>query len=221
MRRTARLDRRAAGAIAAAGAVAALGIGAAAPNDRTVPDKPPAAERAAQARGDVVVSSDDGRCPALRRIDDERFAGGCRIKAKSPRIDMTVSTVGGEMPFAHCGMSFTLRVDGSGRTALTDFLLVGESPCNDTYPCWDDNTVHPWHGQIVRRPSGELVHEVDGCIHNCLGKFEGPLELALQESSRGASGATAAKAALGVSGFAFDGEWTLAGEPIAVTARTR
>jgi hypothetical protein len=177
------------------------------------PDRTPPTER--QLAPVTVTSADGSPCPPLREITPRRTTGGCELDVKSDQLlRFSIETAVGTMAFARCRITYTLRIDVRGRTSISDVELWGRSPCGDTLPCWDgedNDDSYVWHGAIGTRPDGQLVQLADACIHNCVSRFEGPLELPLTPTRKGWR-ATANRNTLGTSGFELTGQIDIPGD---------
>jgi hypothetical protein len=167
-----------------------------------------------------VVRAVDGRsvpCPALGRSRSGEPTGGCLVRGTSQEMGFYVLTVVEEMWFSRCYVSFELRVDGRGRTALSDLGVGGRSPCNDVLACYRgdgeaaDRPARPWRGRVVSDEGG-LAVRLGACLDTCMGRFGGRLDVALRQSRDGWR-ATARDAPVGTSGWRFDGGWELATPP--------
>jgi hypothetical protein len=167
---------------------------------------------AASATVEVTEPGAEGRvaCPAIH--GDGR--GGCELRATGRDVELGLMAVVGPVFFGSCYFDFTLSVDGSGRTLISDVFVYGTSPCTDGQGCvagpvaTGDRAALPWPGRLRERADGRLVNVVDACFDTCLGRFRGRLELELRHA-RGGWRAVASRALVGTSGWRVDGSWEL------------
>lgn len=157
---------------------------------------------------DVSYLANGGRRPCGPLTDDGE--GDCaNFMLSRGRLDFSIRTLAGELPFARCLYNYDLQVDGSGRTRMSGIISAGENPCNDVRPCKNATRPGwaPWEGRIVREPDGGLLHRVDACIDTCLGQFKGQLVMRLDKRGR-AWRASVRRDFVGTSGFVLEGgEW--------------
>ncbi|MEX1141483.1 MAG: hypothetical protein WD993_08590 [Thermoleophilaceae bacterium] len=176
------------------------------------------------ARAVIVTDAGSGRarpCGEVGRPDDRgTVTGGCVLKASGGSVELTVNGLLGRIPFARCEMSYTMHVDGRGRTVLTDVGFTGFSPCNDAIRCFDDDRVHVFRGRIARDADGRLRHVIDACFDTCMGRFEGRMETTLTRDDRRWR-ERADRTLAGSSGWELDGDWVLEGAELEIALPRR
>jgi hypothetical protein len=149
-------------------------------------------------------------CSPIRVGNEPPFsaAGGCLARVRSRPVEIKIETMVGEAVFATCRISFDMRIDGSGRTLVSDFNLFGFSPCNDVVVCFQDRTITPWRGQIVAGADGALRYRTDACLDTCMGRFAGEVVVPLEPRANGWR-AEVTSAPLGSSGWVLGGPWRI------------
>lgn len=150
------------------------------------------------------------RCTDIDADDPLDIRGGCPVRVTATDIRFSVRSVVGDLTFVTCGASYTLRVDGSGRTA-TNALFGGPSPCNDVRRCQvrDGEFAPPWSGRLVAGTDGSLRNIVDVCFDTCMGQFKGRMAMRLTPSKQ-AWRAEPVDPLLSTSGFVMEGAWRMA-----------
>lgn len=158
--------------------------------------------------GGVVVSrvSEGGEapCPAVRVVAGGRVTGGCAFRVRADSVTLSVRSLVGDFLFATCALSFTLRVAADGRTSVADVRVIGQAPCNDTYPCYgrDPAATVPLKGRLYRDRRG-LRLDTALCFDNCLGRWHGKTEFDVRV--RGRRGRAMIDGTLGRSGLEIRG----------------
>lgn len=168
----------------------------------------------------VAVTTRSGersvRCPEIDSTDPEKVEGGCVARASGSYVEMDVKSMVGDFEFSSCVLDYELRIDGSGRTVISDATIEGRSPCSDAIPCFTEADGRlPWHGRLRRDANGSLHNDVDMCLDTCMGRFEGPFTMDLRPSARGWH-VTARDEPVGMSGWHVDGEWDIRVEGVSV-----
>lgn len=155
-------------------------------------------------------------CPETRTGDYPYLTSGCVLELAGEDLDLTVWTPFGVVPFADCDVSYRLRVDGTGRAWVTDFLVEGVSPCPDVVACRARSLqIVPWRATLDRREDGRILLRVDdACLDTCIGLVEGSWEVELVEGRRRWRATFASR--LGTSGWQIDGPLRSRGKTIAI-----
>ncbi|MEX1141498.1 MAG: hypothetical protein WEB79_04220 [Thermoleophilaceae bacterium] len=219
------------GAGALALAVLAVGPGAGWSEPRPVASPTPAGSDR-QARDDraesrnltgvSVADTGGGKarpCPAVRPgAKPGTFAGGCMATAAGSGVLLTVNTLAGRMLFARCDVTYTMRVDRHGRTALVGLRFSGDPVCADARTCFEGARVSTPRGRIAAAAEGRLLHVVELCLDTCIGRFAGEMRTALTPDGAGWR-EEARHSLVGTSGWEIDGSWRLEGDALRIVSR--
>jgi hypothetical protein len=169
--------------------------------------------------GKVKVSSTAGGervpCPPVRVRGPKRIDGGCVLEANGSYIELEVKTMVGALEFSSCTMYFTMHVDRAGSFVIEDAKIDGRNPCNDAFPCFTEESILPWRGEIRRSAGGKLQAHVDMCLDTCMGRFRGPFVAELRPTRKGWR-LVADHAPVGMSGWEFDGHLDIATETLEI-----
>jgi hypothetical protein len=80
------------------------------------------------------------------------------------KLDRLAATVGPDSTFHHALLVVTLN-DGSKRTLTSDFVLVGETACDNTGGEWTDDDADPKTGLFCLCPKPKMwLHASGGCV---------------------------------------------------------
>jgi len=162
------------------------------------------------------------RCPeTVAPMRTPTVEGGCYGMTSTVPLELDVLSMLGPTPFTTCDAFLTLQTSRDGRVWIRDFLLDGKgllSACGDVVQC---RPLHgstqiaqrrrlPWPGRMEQGSAGARIALLDACFDTCMGRFEGELEVRL-EQHRGRLRLSIDDAPVGDSGLLLDTkrEWSL------------
>jgi hypothetical protein len=121
-----------------------------------------------------------------------RVTGGCTVEARGERLPIKMMTPFGDLLFGLCSVTFTLRVDSTGRALLDGFNMEGglddaSASCGDVSACSapDGRGETPWKAQISEEEGEDYAYRADVCIWTCVGSFVGPMDLRVRAGRDG------------------------------------
>jgi hypothetical protein len=165
------------------------------------------------AKGDRLAPCREAKVRGLDAL------GGCELTVSETPMRFTVVSVFGDQPFAHCPLSYRMRIGPTGSLVLSDIAtsqFTGDvhGPCGDTLACrrdvqGPDEDKLPWTGKLSASNDGSLHADIDACFDTCLGRFEGNARLDFEQLPNGVWRMRATLVPVGTSGMEIAGSWSL------------
>jgi len=153
------------------------------------------------------------------RIRTQDVVSSCQLLAVEAPMSFTVVSLFGEELLARCPISFSVHVGSTGSLVVGNIASSQISddvsgPCGDILACrrvvdGPEEDKLPWKGRLVPSSSKSFRAELDPCFDTCLGRFEGSIDAAFEQTAKRTWTLRVHSEVLGASGLEISGSWVM------------